>query len=303
MRGEYRAIHAAIVTEPEFLSLSVPAKCLWFVLKLKLGMSGIQHLPAHQHQLRELSGMTLQTIEKAKKELRPHWLLWEGDILWLRNGLKWEPKISLDNKNHRKGVLNHLSGLPAQSIVKAFCDYYELPDIYNGKVDAMPLECHSNGIPYQEAGSRKKGKGTKDKDDQALIDEGLFMQIVEIYPKRKGSNPQKEAKAQFLKRMQEGVVCDDLILAVQGYTKELVETDRINTPYVMQMATFLGPKDRWLEYAEQERARRQFERKRTVVQLEKPVTEAEQKVISSEALKAVAEAKKILKDRRRKAKA
>lgn len=305
MRGEYRAIHAAIITEPEFLSLSVPAKCLWFVLKLKLGMSGINHLPAHQHQLRQLSGMTLQMIAKAKNELRPHWLLWEGDILWLRNGLRWEPKISLDNDNHRKGVLNHLSGLPAQPIVKAFCDYYELPDIYNGKVTAMPLECHSNGIAYQEVGSRKQGKEKGTREEIEGRRDLLFDDLFAKYPKRKGGNPKKEARKQFGLRLDEGIEYSDLAMAVDGYKREQEELNHIDTQFVLMAQTFLGKNDRWLEYCEQERARLavMVKRKRTEKEAIRPVSEEEQKEISKHALAAMAEAKKVLADRRRKAKA
>ena len=263
MRGEYRAIHAAITTDPMFIGLSRDAKLLWFILKLRLGASGIAHLLAHQHQLGQVTGMSRASVDRAKQELRPHWLLWEGDILWLRNGLRWEPKISLVNANHRKGVMNHLSGLPVQPIVRAFCEYYELDDVTGGRVDAMSMafECPSNAIPQQEVG--KKEEGSRD-SKEAFGDE--FEGIWPEYPSRGtgNSNPKKLAKDQYIHRRREGIPFVDLAMALAEYANQIGEARKDGTEGVMQGKTFFGRNDRWVEYLEAAKLRTKRLKARTV---------------------------------------
>lgn len=261
MRGEYRAIHVALTTDPDFIILSVPAKTLWFVLKLHLGASGIDHMPAHRHQLAQITRMNLQAIDKAKIELRPHWLIYEGDILWLRNGLHHEPNITLENEKHRKGILNHLRGLPVQPIVRTFCDYYELEDITDGKVNAMrmPLVCPPKDIPEQEEDEKEV-----DKKELRSGFEGEFDDLVwPIYPGRgRESNPKKEARQKYVARREEGISLEDLRLATRGYHQAMKLADKVGTQYVMQAKTFFGVNDRWVEYAEQERERMKLAEKR-----------------------------------------
>lgn len=296
MRGEYRSIHAALTSDPHFISLSVPAKALWFVLKLKLGASGIAYMPAHQHQFAKLTGISLQSIDKAKEEMRPHWLIWEGDILWLRNGLKFEPKISLENENHRKGVLEHLRGMPVQSIVKAFCDYYNLPDIYGGKVQAMPLDYPSNDIGHI-AGPEKSGRKIGKKEPKEIL-EKEFDKVWPAYPKRKGSNPRNMAFGQYIRRRKEGISSENLLAATEEYGRQMQEDGKTDTEYVMQAKTFFGINHRWLEYYELHKAREVQQHKRMQEGRGAiPLTEKEREEIKAAALKAMAESKKILRDR------
>lgn len=143
-RGEYRPIHTVLPESPEFKALSKDGKLLVYGLKLSLGFSGIGVL--YDDQLAERSGLTVEELGPARAELvSKDWLVLEGRIHWLRNGLRFEPTISLDNPNHRKAVVRHLQGLPRLSIVSRFATYYELPAPFGGAPEATANGRHPQG--------------------------------------------------------------------------------------------------------------------------------------------------------------
>lgn len=134
-RGEYRAIHTVLLDSPEFLDLSPGAQLVFFHLKLRLGATGIDVLPAAEAQIAETTGLPLtappngdtNTVANTVRELiRTGWLKRERNVLWLRNGLRYEPSRSLNNEKNRKGVENHISTLPKLKIVNDFAEYYGL---------------------------------------------------------------------------------------------------------------------------------------------------------------------------------
>src|SRR5690606_12322744 len=55
-RGEYRAIHVALIDDPDFLQLSPPARLALMTLKLILGVSGIDVVRALVPELMATTG-------------------------------------------------------------------------------------------------------------------------------------------------------------------------------------------------------------------------------------------------------
>jgi hypothetical protein len=83
---------------------------------------------------------------------------------------------------------------------------------------------------------------------KADSDEEAFNEVYREYPKRKGSHRKTAALAAFRKRFAAADRRALLLSAVRAYRAECASEDKIGTPYVMQIATFLnGP---WEEYAE-----------------------------------------------------
>lgn len=178
-RGDYRAIHTVIVDSPEFMDLSPEAQLVFFHLKLRLGATGIDVVPAAEGVLAESSNLSLEQVRTALSELCgesptpspsdgiPHplpmgWLRRERHVFWLRNALRFEPSRTLSNENHRKNILGHLAGLPKLAIVNDFADYYELPRPFP-EVGDTPSP--SKGIPDHGDGrteERKNGRTDTD---------------------------------------------------------------------------------------------------------------------------------------------
>ena len=171
-KGEYRSIHTSLLHDLGYQQLSVPAKLVFYTLKLQLGPSGIDTF--YTAVLPEQTGLSTDEAEAAVAELEVgSWIVREQNVLWLRNGLKYDPKLSLNNKNHRKAIEEHLSSLPPLQIVSNFAGYYDL--IYPLEDD--DLEYHADGmgdaIPDQ-------GEGKRDKGEQIIADTETRRQFEEF---------------------------------------------------------------------------------------------------------------------------
>jgi hypothetical protein len=75
--------------------------------------------------LSEATGLTAVQTGDALSELEgSNWIRTEGNIVWIINGLKYEPSISSKNINHRASVIAYLNSLPRLKIVDDFRRYY-----------------------------------------------------------------------------------------------------------------------------------------------------------------------------------
>lgn len=126
-RGRYGGVHSAILDDPDYLQLSSRARLVLLTMKIDLGPSGIDVVdPA---TFAEKVGETEAAVLDAWRELagaRNRWILFarmphsRRYPTWIRNGLKFEPSMSLENEKHRTGILRHLAGLPRLRIVNQF---------------------------------------------------------------------------------------------------------------------------------------------------------------------------------------
>jgi hypothetical protein len=173
-RGESRAIYVAVTDDPDFLALSKDGKLLWYTLKMRLGASGIDVV--YPGQLADLSGIEHEKIEDVLRELdNTQWTKRERNVVWMRNGLRFDPYMSTENRMHVSAICKHLSGLPKLAIVNDFCGFYKIDPawIIEGVPDTLP-----NRDPYtlsdtptdtptdtggrrEEVGGRRKELGGK----------------------------------------------------------------------------------------------------------------------------------------------
>jgi len=160
-RGEYAAVQTALVDDPGFQALPPGAKLLWFTLRILLGASGIDVVRALFPTLAELTGMSEKRIGEALEELqRQDWLHVQGNVLWLRNVLKFNPSLNLSNEKHLKGVTKHMASLPKLAIVNAFAEYYGLEQPFPG----MGIEWLSDGYSIPDTrthGHTDAGNGSE----------------------------------------------------------------------------------------------------------------------------------------------
>ena len=124
-RGNYRSIYTAIVDGPDFQALSPGAKLVWYTLKMTLGPSGIDVVPALVPTLVERTGAPVNHVERALAQLTERgWVQLERNVVWMIEGLRHDPHFSLTNQNHRIQIAKHLNGLPRLAIVDAFRAHY-----------------------------------------------------------------------------------------------------------------------------------------------------------------------------------
>ena len=160
-RGEYRSIHTVLVDSPEFIDMSPAAQLVFFQLKLRLGASGIAVIPAVEDVLAEVTGYPPDAIRDAMGDAITHgFLVRERNVLWIRNGLKFEPSRSLANANHVKSIVRYIESLPKLQIVKDFADYYSLNlEWHTQSHTPSHTPSHGDGIPKHGDGRRKTEDG------------------------------------------------------------------------------------------------------------------------------------------------
>jgi hypothetical protein len=169
-RGAHRSIYAAIVDDAEFQELSSDARLLFFILKLSLGVSGIDVI--YSSTLIEKIGKTQRAVDAALKQLRDNdWIRTEKNVIWLRNGLRFEPSISLKNPKHIVAIQKHLRALPRLALVSEFARYYGIPmgigiDTPSDTLPDTPSDTvgDTHSIPY---GIQENREPEPEKDSQS----------------------------------------------------------------------------------------------------------------------------------------
>lgn len=124
-RGEYRSMYTVILDSDDFRALSCEGQHMLLVLKIALPWSGIAVLsPANL--LEKLSDKaTLAYVHTTLAELESaRWIKRHRNVVWLVNGLKYEPSISVKDVKHRRGVQRRVASLPSSPLVEEFKRYY-----------------------------------------------------------------------------------------------------------------------------------------------------------------------------------
>jgi len=126
-RGVYRGLYSALFDDPDYQRLSTGARCLLLTARQcsQAGVAAIfRYYPA---VLAAQTGLSLLRVEAGLVELEGgDWIARDGPVLWVRNGLRYDPLVRLSDPKHRKGVIRTLAGLPKVGLVLKFCDYYEI---------------------------------------------------------------------------------------------------------------------------------------------------------------------------------
>jgi len=74
-----------------------------------------------------------------------------------------------------------------------------------------------------------------------------FEAIWKEKPERHGTNPKPKAFKAYSARLKEGHKPEAILEGLKRYKQHLIEQQKLNTPFVMQMATFLGPDEHFSE--------------------------------------------------------
>jgi hypothetical protein len=130
-RGEYRGFYVAMADDEDVHALSDRAFRVLTMLKLTLPAIGIGVV--YPAVLAQRCGCTPKQLEAALVELESAqadgalgWIARERNVVWLVNGLRYEPTLNVNNaKKHRPFVQRQLNQLGAKpKIVATFRKYY-----------------------------------------------------------------------------------------------------------------------------------------------------------------------------------
>jgi hypothetical protein len=144
-------MYESIDNDRDWRRLSPLAKATFDTLKRQLGQYGINTFAIES--LPRIVNCTATELEAALVELETPkpgrklgWIRREDDVVWIVNGLRYEPTLFVDgpkpNANHRTSAVRHgqqLYTLTQLQIVADFMAYYELGEpSMNGRGDGIP---------------------------------------------------------------------------------------------------------------------------------------------------------------------
>ena len=237
-RGKHQSIHTALIDDPTFQKLTPEAKLCFYTLKLMLGAAGIDVVRAHQLAIAEVTGLQVEAVRTALRDLEnAGFLMIESNVLWLRNGLRFNPALNLDNENHRKSIKTHLKGLPALAIVNLFADKYDFGIVFDTITDTI-TDTISDTIADQETEERKKKKKKKEEktfskeNEESKLSYGSVMklvrEVVHLNPRDKKGRAQIKRSGDVLNKWIKAGVRLEEIASVIINTRNMVDNGEIS---------------------------------------------------------------------------
>ena len=239
-RGEYRAILAVLVDGPDYQTLSPAAKLVLLTLKLGLGPWQIGVMPACEAVLGERTGFADKQIRAAFAELAAGgWVRVERNVVWIVDGLRYEPSVQHTDSKHVTGLSSYVAGLPRLAIVRDFCAAYPEWAI-EGPSEPLP-----DALPRALVVTEDRRQKTDNRIQKAPPAPDEFEEIWTAYPHPPGDS-KALAKHQYLARLREGVAHGDLLAGIRTYARFLQREGR-EAKYRKQCQTFLSKTGRHWE--------------------------------------------------------
>jgi hypothetical protein len=183
-RGTYRPVYTALWDDFDHQNLSSDAILVFQCLRTSrlTNMACISIFDEGEKvTLAKMTHLTLKRVTAALKELSDtHWIAHREGIVWLTNGLKFDPNISLTNEKHVRGIDIILKSLPKVEIIHKFCDYYGLR--YPFDTPSIPLRSNDTDTePEHDTENDTETERPAKPDDTVLPTESIVKQILELY--------------------------------------------------------------------------------------------------------------------------
>src|SRR5262249_39998476 len=132
-RGQYRAIYTAMLDDPDFQKLPSDARLVLLVARLCQDAGPAAIYRYYPEILARRTGLEDRRVVTCLRVLkRGAWVDFDDSVLWIRNGLRFDPMLRLSDDKHRKSIEAQLRALPKSEVVASFCRYYEIARPYEG---------------------------------------------------------------------------------------------------------------------------------------------------------------------------
>jgi hypothetical protein len=165
-RGRYRGIYSVMVEDQDFLALSSRARHVLLTLRLGPLANAACLMRVYTSVLAEQTGYRLAQVEGALKELQTRqWIIWERPVVWIRNGLRFDPYLRLADPKHEKAINDIIRTIGPLPIVAKFCEYYgivwpfEGPSKGSSKGHGRPIEDDALHPQDPSKGHRRPSEG------------------------------------------------------------------------------------------------------------------------------------------------
>mgnify|MGYP001562407556 FL=1 len=132
-RGVNRSLYSAIFDDPDFQALPPTARHVLLTARLCPQAGPGVIFTCYPEVLARQTGLLARQVKGALKALEgAGWIQREGLILWVVNGLRYDPTMHLSDVKHQKAVARSVAALPRLEIVLRFCDYYGIVRPFDG---------------------------------------------------------------------------------------------------------------------------------------------------------------------------
>lgn len=201
-RGIYRGIYSALIDDPEFQTLPPAPRHLLLTMRLskEAGLACVfRYYPT---TLAVQTGYPVRRVHAALAQLKAAgWIDFDGAIMWIRNGLRFDPSVTLANQKHRTSIERWISELPKSPILARFCDYYKMAYPFDRVSDHFP-ELASRRRNKEEEGIGSRTQEKEQENNLPPADAGAGREAwtgySEAYQRRYKTSPVRNAKVNSL---------------------------------------------------------------------------------------------------------
>lgn len=166
-RGVYRGVYSSLLDDDDFQRLSSDARLTFFACRLCVQAGPAAIFRYYPEVLAKQTGLPIARVRRALEELVTGcWLFIEEPIIWVRNGLMYDPHTRPNNPKHLTSITRWLESLPRKAIVLRFCDYYKIA--YPFDSPSVPITGSGRvGLSEKESEEDREGTGTGDAERSA----------------------------------------------------------------------------------------------------------------------------------------
>lgn len=140
-RGVYRGVYSEMIEDPDYQALSPHARHVLLTLRLCQQNTPACLFRVYPAVLEAQTGYPVRSLRLPLVELvAGRWVVCEGPwetlagpfLVWIRNGLRYDPHLRLADPKHRKAVERAISAFGRSPLVATFCDYYQITRPFEG---------------------------------------------------------------------------------------------------------------------------------------------------------------------------
>lgn len=126
-KGYYRAIYTVLWDDLDFRELNSNTKLVFLYLRTSPDSNMPCIYRIYIEAVMKHTGLSEAIIRDSISILcKTNWIEYQDGIVWVKNALKFDPAISLNNIHHFKSIQMAIRSLPQLDIVQSFLDFYKI---------------------------------------------------------------------------------------------------------------------------------------------------------------------------------
>lgn len=144
-RGVYRGVYSSLIDDEDFQTLTPEARLILLALRICRDAGPAVIFRYYPEVVARQTGLTSTQLEAGLVELaEAGWIERERSVVWVKNGLRYDPTMRLSNAKHLAAVCRAVAGLPKVALKVKFLEYYQITEAFdrlsNGYLIPIPPE-------------------------------------------------------------------------------------------------------------------------------------------------------------------